>query len=100
MYDDEIFKFYPVIVGQLSDRTAAQIHECLRFGKQNGAVGDFSLSDMGVKEGLTDRYVMLQSQLIHDQETRVMPVKRIPHPRISQSYDQFHSKPPPGSSMR
>ena len=96
MNDDQIFKFYPEIVRQFSDRDAAQIHECLRLGEQNGAVGYFSLSDMGVKEGLTDGYVMLQCQLIHDQETRVMPVHPIPHPRISQSYDQFHANLPQG----
>ena len=33
MHDDHIFKVYSEIVGQLPDRNAAQIHECLRFGE-------------------------------------------------------------------
>lgn len=94
MYDDNIFKIYPVIVGQLPYRDAAQIHECLRLDKKNGAAVDFSLSDLGIKEGLAGRYTMLQGQLIHDQETCVMTVKPIPYPRISQSNDQFHTKLP------
>ena len=92
MNNDHIFNVYPEIVGQFSDRDAAQIHECLRLGEQNGAAGDFPLADMGIKQGLTDGYVCCSCQLIQNQETRVVPVQPIPYPRISQSYDKFHTK--------
>jgi len=87
-----VFDGYPEIVGKLSDRDTAQIHEGLRLGKQYGAAGYFPLADIGVEQGLTDGYCVLLSQSIENQETRVVSIRSIPFPRISQSYNTSHAK--------
>lgn len=87
MCDYDILKIDSEVVCQFPDRDAAQIHECLWLGKNNAVAVYLSLSDMGIKKGLIDRYIAFECQLIQDQKTRVVSAQPIPHPRISQSYD-------------
>lgn len=87
MCNNNILKSDTEVVRQSPDCNTAQIHECLRFRKNNTIAVDLSLADMGIEKGLIDRYIPFKRQLIQDQKTRVVPAQPVLLPRISQSYD-------------